>query len=118
MRRGRDARIVPHLLDERADFLELRLELLDLEAGELGEAHVENRLGLTLAELEPLLKLRARRRRVLGGANELDDRVDVVDGDLEAFEDVLALERLVELELRAANDDLCAGARCSARALP
>ena len=46
-----------------ADFLQLFLELLDLEAGELGEAHVEDRLGLPLAELEPLLKLRARGRR-------------------------------------------------------
>ena len=41
-------------------------------------------------------------------ADDLDHLVDVVDGDLEAFEDVLALERLVELELRAADDDLVA----------
>ena len=95
-----------HVGDERLHFLELRLELLDLQAGELGEAHVEDRLGLPLAQLEPLLKLRARRRRVGRGANELDHRVDVVDGDLEPLEDVLALERLVELELRAADDDL------------
>ena len=44
-------------------------------------------------------------RRVLRLADELDHLVDVVDGDLEAFEDVLALERLVELELRAPDDD-------------
>ena len=50
----------------RADFLELLLQLLDLEAGELGEAHVEDRLGLPLGQLEPLLQLRARRRRVVG----------------------------------------------------
>ena len=97
-----------HLLDERAHFLQLRLELLDLEAGELGEAHVEDRLGLPLAQLEARLQLRARRRRVLGRADELDHRVDVVDGDLEPLEDVLALERLVELELRAAHDDFVA----------
>ena len=42
----------------------------------------------------------------VGRANDLDHRVDVVDGDLEALEDVLALERLVELELRAPDDDL------------
>ena len=96
------------VLDHRADFLQLLLELLDLEAGELGEAHVEDRLGLALGELEALLELRAGRRRVLGRANDLDDRVDVVDRDLEAFEDVLALERLVEVELRAADDDFVA----------
>ena len=51
-------------------------------------------------------------------ADDLDHLVDVVDGDLEAFEDVLALERLVEVELRAADDDLVAVRRCSARASP
>ena len=46
---GFDARMPRSSLIERAHFLELRLELLDLEAGELGEAHVEDRLGLPLA---------------------------------------------------------------------
>ena len=50
----------------RAHFLQLRLELVDLEPGELGEAHVEDRLGLPLAQLEPRLQLRAGRRRVVG----------------------------------------------------
>ena len=59
-------------------------------------------------QLEPLLQLRARRRRVVGAADDLDHLVDVVDGDLEALEDVLALERLVELELRAPDDDFVA----------
>ena len=41
-------------------------------------------------------------------ADDLDHLVDVVDGDLEPFEDVLALERLVEIELRAPDDDFVA----------
>ena len=94
------------LLDERAHFLQLLLQLLDLEPGELGEAHVEDRLGLPLAQLEAALQLRARLRRVLRLADDLDHLVDVVDGDLEPLEDVLALERLVEVELRAADDHL------------
>ena len=48
----------------------------------------------------------ACRRRVLRLADDLHDLVDIVDGDLEAFENVLALERLLELELGAADDDL------------
>jgi hypothetical protein len=96
------------LLDLGAYFRELRLELLDLEAGELREAHVEDRFGLPLGELEARLQLRARHRRVVRRANELDHRVDVVDGDLEPLENVLAVERLVEIELRAANDDFVA----------
>ena len=47
-------------------------------------------------------------RRVLRLADDLDHLVDVVDGDLEPLEDVLALERLVELELRAPDDHLVA----------
>ena len=49
MRSSFDASSARSSLIERADFLELLLELLDLEAGELGEAHVEDRLGLPLA---------------------------------------------------------------------
>ena len=73
----------------RPDLLELGLQLLDLEAGELGEAHVEDRLGLLLAQLEPLPELRVGLGGVLGAADDLDHLVDVVDGDLEALEDVL-----------------------------
>src|SRR5688500_16661634 len=92
-------------LDQRADLLQLLLQLFDLEPGQLCEAHVEDRLSLPLRELEPLLQLSACRWRVGRLANDLDHLVDVVDGDLEPLEDVLAIERLVEPELRAADDD-------------
>src|SRR5437870_8238379 len=42
-------------------------------------------------------------RRVLRLADDLHDLVDVVDGDLQAFEDVLAVLRALQLELGAAN---------------
>ena len=38
----------------RPDLLELGLQLLDLEAGELGQPHVEDGVGLLLAQPEPL----------------------------------------------------------------
>ena len=41
-------------------------------------------------------------------ADELDDRVEVVERDLEAFEDVIARLGLAQLELRAANDHFAA----------
>ena len=105
MRRSREARIERSSLISARTSLSSCFQLLDLEAGELREAHVEDRLGLPLGQLEARLQLRARLRRVLRRANELDHRVDVVDGDLEPLQDVLAIERLVEIELRAAHDD-------------
>ena len=93
-----------HLDDERAHFGELLFEFVALEAGELGETHVENRFRLPLREPEARLQLQARRGRVVGRADQPDHLVDVVDRDLEAFEKVLAIERLVEIELRTPHD--------------
>src|SRR5258705_13462535 len=61
--------------------LELRLDLLAREAGEPREAEVEDRLRLDLGEREPLDELRARLVGVGCGADERDDRVDVVERD-------------------------------------
>ena len=96
------------LLDRGAHLLQLGLQLLDLEAGELGEPHVEDRLGLPLGQPEPLPQPGVGLGRVVRAADDLDHLVDVVDGDLEAFEDVLALLRRVEVELRPPDDDLVA----------
>src|ERR1051325_10967543 len=90
------------LLDELADVLQLLFELRDLERREPREPHVQDFSRLLLRKLEPLAQRRIRRRRVLG---LLDDLVDVVDGDLQAFEDVLAILRALELEFGAAGDD-------------
>ena len=103
--RGEDAL---ELLDRGADLLQLGLQLLDLEAGELGEAHVEDRVALLLAQAEPLPELGIRLGRVVRAPDDLDHLVDVVDGDLEALEDVLPRLRGVEVELGAADDDLVA----------
>ena len=59
-------------------------------------------LRLPLGEREALLQRVPRRlRRRVDARMSCDHLVDVVDRDLEPFEDVLALERLVEVELRA-----------------
>src|SRR5690606_20217751 len=91
--------------DEAADLGELLLELLDLEPGQPGEAHLEDRLGLPLGEAEPLLEPRVRGLGVRRGLDELDDLVDVVDGDLEPLEDVLTFARDAEVVLGPPDDD-------------
>ena len=76
------------LRDERADLLDLGDQRVALEAGQLGEAHVEDRLGLPGRQVEARNEARLGRLGVLRRADEVDDRVDVVDGDLQALEDV------------------------------
>ena len=94
------------LLDRGAHLLQLGLQLLDLEPGELGQPHVENGVALLLAEAEPLAEPGIGLGGVVRPADDLDHLVDVVDGDLEAIQDVLPGLRRVEIELGAPGDDL------------
>ena len=99
---------VLELGDELDDREVLVLDLLALEGGEAGEPHVEDRLGLRLRQAEPRHQVRARRVDVVRAADRLDHRVEVVERDLEALEDVGPCARLLEVELGAPADDLAA----------
>ena len=56
--------------------------------------------------LNSVIKPVARLGRALGGANERDHLVEVIERDLQPFEDVGARFRLPQLELGAAANDL------------
>ena len=81
--------------DELDHFEIFVLNLLALEGGEARKAHVENRLRLQLGELEALHEMGACDINVGCGTNRLDDRIKIVEGDLESFEDVGALTCLL-----------------------
>ena len=68
------------------------------------ELHVEHDLRLNLRQVE--FRHQAFFRVVVALADGLDDLVDVLLGDEKTFEHMLALERLFEVVLRAAGDDL------------
>ena len=95
--------------DELHQFVVLVLELLALQADELTQAHVHDFGGLDLAEVPAV-------HQDLAGfvdgsglvADHVDDLVDDVHRLEEAFQDVGALLRLVQLELRAADNHLVA----------
>ena len=118
--------------DEREDLLELGDDLVALEARQALEAHVEDRLRLDLVEAQDLgrpcrpsspseLPMNFSRRRaghrdlgrqprlgllrVLGGADDLDDEVEVREREREAAQEVGALLGLLQVELRAPDDD-------------
>ena len=117
---GRVGEDVLELGDELDDRQVLVLDLLALEGGQAGQPHVEDGLGLELGQVEALHQVVAGDVDVGRLADRLDDRVEVVEGDLEALEDVRPGARLAEVELGAAADDLAAvvdvvrRARCAA----
>ena len=86
----------------------LVFDLLALEGGQAGEAHVEDGLRLGLGQAEPGHQVGAGRLDVGRLADRLDDRVEVVEGDLEALEDVRPGAGLAEVELGPPPDDLAA----------
>ncbi len=59
---------------------------------------------MLLGQPEPLPEPRVRLRHVLGLPDDVDHFVDVVDGDLETLEDMLAVLRPLQLELGAPHD--------------
>src|SRR5579884_1777463 len=79
--------------DAGADLLELVEQLLPLHRGEPVQLQIQDRLRLLLAELEARHQAVARLARRGRGADELDHRVEVVERDLVAFEDMFALAR-------------------------
>ena len=92
--------------DELLHLGELVEDLLALEAGEALELHLQDRLRLELGEPEARDEPVARDVAVGRLADELDDLVEVVERDLQAEQDVLALARLAQLVARAAGDDV------------
>ena len=99
---------VLELGDELDDREVLVLDLLALEGRQAGEPHVEDRLRLQLGQVEPRHQVRARVLDVGRLADRPDHRVEVVEGDLEALEDVRPGARLAEVELGPPADDLAA----------
>ena len=121
---------LPQPGDELQDLFVLGDDLVPLQAGQALQAHLQDGLGLDLGQLhrplvagrpgqieafqvfrigkpplhQPLLGL----GRGLGLADQLDDRIQPVQGDLEAFQDMGPGHGLLQLEVGAAGDHLAA----------
>ena len=90
--------------DPALDLGQFVQDLLLLHAGEALQLQFDDRLRLLLAELERGDQAFAGFARRLGGADEADHFVQVVQRLLEAEQDVLALARLAQLVLGAPAD--------------
>ena len=90
----------------RAQLLVLALDLELLELAQTAQTHVEDRLGLHVGQLEGLHQ---DGLRLVLGADDADDLVEVEIGDEVAVEHLKAVADLVEAEFR------CAGCSTSRR---
>ena len=95
-------------LDRLQQLGELVEDLLPLEAGQPLQLHVEDGLRLDLRQAELRHQAVARFGDGLRPANQRDHRVEVIERDLQPFEDVIARLGLPQLELGAAAHDLAA----------
>src|SRR5207248_11131670 len=92
--------------DALLDVAVLVLDALPFERGECSETQLEDCERLLLRELELRHEAGLRRFGVCGRANELDDRVEIVECNQVAGEDVRAAFLLAQLVLRTTRDDL------------
>ena len=92
--------------DAALDFGQLVEDLLPLHAGEALQLQLDDGLRLLLGECEARDQRLAGFARRLGGANQPDHFVQVVERLLEAEQDVLALARLAQFVLGAAADHI------------
>ena len=105
LRVGEDVLQLGDQLDHREVLV---LDLLALERGQPSKLHLEDRVRLDLREREALHQVVARVLDVRRLADGADDRVEVVEGDLQSFEDVSPIARLLEVELGASANDFAA----------
>ena len=105
---GRVGEDVLELRDQLDHREVLVLDLLALEGGQAGQAHVQDRLGLELAQVEALHQVAPGGLHVGRLADRPDHLVEVVEGDLEPLQDVGPLAGLAQVELGPPPDDLAA----------
>ena len=79
---------------------------MPLESGQASQRHFDDRLRLDIGQSEGLHQLLLGVGDRLGGADDGDHLVDVVDGDLLSLADVGLVFRFGEIEAHAALDDL------------
>ena len=92
--------------DQREQFRQLVQDLLPLEAGQPLQLHVEDGLGLNLAQAELRHQSIPGRPRIGRAADERNHSIEVIEGGPEPLEQVPPGLRLPQLELGAPADDL------------
>ena len=92
-----------NLLDE---LFVLKLDLLPFKSRQAAKLHIEDGLGLDFGELESLYESLPGRIGVGGAADRIDDLVQILQSDAQAFQDMGAVFGTCQLEFATAPDDL------------
>ena len=102
-------RVVEDLLQVGNEFhqvIVLLMELIDTQASQLCQAHIDDGLRLELIEIEAGLQIALGIGRGLTVSDDVYHLVDIVDGDDQALEDVGTLLSLAQVVLGAADGDI------------
>ncbi len=83
----------------------LVFDLVALERSQAPQREIEDRLRLQLREAELLHQAGARGLGVLRSANQLDDRVEILERDQQAVEDMQSRLGFLQLETRAPREN-------------
>ena len=94
------------MLYERHQFLIFRLQFLDLQSGQLTQAHLHDGAGLDLVEFEAFGQTATGLVGRLRTADNMYYLIDIVAGDHQALEDMGSLFGLAELIARTTDHDL------------
>ena len=90
--------------DVLCHLLMLFFDLPALEGGQPAQLHIQNGLGLDLAQIEAADQVLLGHIGILRFTDRLDDGVKIIERDQVAVEDVLAGAGLGKLEVRTADD--------------
>ena len=94
------------LLDRLVELGQTLLDLLTLHAGKAAQRHVDDRLRLYIGKTKAGHQVHLGIADRCAGADDVDDFINVVDGDLVALEDMRLALCLFEIKGDAAGDDL------------
>ena len=76
-------------------FFVLVLDLLPLQSGQGAQAHLDDRVRLNIGKIKAFHEFGFRNLDIFRTADDLDDFIDVIEGDQQTFQDMTAVLRLL-----------------------
>ena len=91
------------VVDGLHQLIELVMQLLQTQACQLAEAHINDSLTLQFVEFETLLQVALSIRRRLAGTDDMNHLINIIAGDNQSLEDMSTLLCLLQFKLSTAD---------------